>query len=170
MSIFFYLSPFIQLAWSVICKRWNMNYNCMMSKNFFIETTERLVLWYQKILCIMSIPARCHACESKTWIFCLLTPVFQFVTPGGKVWAITLLTDTFWKIYLSYLKKPEPKREKKSLYGWSTFSEFSFLVGKSMFLCVPMFVLDGTLRNIFRTSSDIFRYYWILRKILALLR
>ena len=38
-----------------------------------------------------------------------------------------------------------------------------------MFLCVPMFVLDGTLRNIFRTSSDIFGYYWILRKILALL-
>ena len=24
-----------------------------------------------------------------------------------------------------------------------------FLVGKSMFLCVPVFVLDGTLRNIF---------------------
>ena len=31
-----------------------------------------------------------------------------------------------------------------------------------MFLCVPMFVLDGTLRNIFRTSSDIFGYYWII--------
>jgi len=35
-----------------------------------------------------------------------------------------------------------------------------FLVGKSMFLCVPVFVLDGTLRNIFGslwTSSDIYR-------------
>ena len=31
-----------------------------------------------------------------------------------------------------------------------------------MFLCVPMFVLDGTLCNIFRTSSDIFGYYWII--------
>ena len=37
-----------------------------------------------------------------------------------------------------------------------------FLVGKSMFLRVPVFVLDGTLRNIFgslRTSSDVFGYY-----------
>ena len=33
-----------------------------------------------------------------------------------------------------------------------------FLVGKSMFLCVPVFVLDGTLRNIFGMSSDIFGY------------
>ena len=32
-----------------------------------------------------------------------------------------------------------------------------FLVGKSMFLCVPGFVLDGTLQNVFRhlrISSD----------------
>ena len=28
-----------------------------------------------------------------------------------------------------------------------------------MFLCVPVFVLDGTLRNIFGMSSDIFGYY-----------
>ena len=41
----------------------------------------------------------CHACGSKTWISRLLTPVFLFVTPGRKVWAITALTDTFWKIY-----------------------------------------------------------------------
>ena len=27
-----------------------------------------------------------------------------------------------------------------------------------MFLCVPVFVLDGTLRNIFGMSSDIFGY------------
>ena len=133
----------------------------MISKDF---------VHYQYTCQVSRLRRDCHACESKTWISCLLTPVFQFVTPGGKVWAITLLTATFWKIYLSYLKKPEPKRVKKSLYGWSTFSEFSFLVGKSMFLCVPMFVLDGTLRNIFRTSSDIFEYYWIPRKILALLR
>ena len=48
---------------------------------------------------ICFIPAKCHACRSKTWISCLLTPVFRFVTTGGKVWAITALTDTFWKIY-----------------------------------------------------------------------
>ena len=41
----------------------------------------------------------CHICRSKTWISRLLTPVFRFVTPGRKVWAITALTDTFWKIY-----------------------------------------------------------------------
>ena len=32
-----------------------------------------------------------------------------------------------------------------------------FLVGKSMFLCVPVFVLDGTLQNVFghlRISLD----------------
>ena len=28
-----------------------------------------------------------------------LMPVFRFVTPGRNVWAITALTDTFWKIY-----------------------------------------------------------------------
>ena len=41
-----------------------------------------------------NIPAKCHACGSKTWISRLLTPVLRFVTPGGKVWAITALTDT----------------------------------------------------------------------------
>ena len=30
------------------------------------------------------------------------------------------------KKHINYLNKPEPKREKKSLCGWSTFSEFSF--------------------------------------------
>ena len=88
----------------------------------------------------------CHACVSKTWISRLLTP-------GRKVWAITALTDTF------YFNKREPKREKKSLCGWSTFSEFSFFSKKSMFLCVPVFVLDGTLRNIFGLLRNVFGYY-----------
>ena len=34
---------------------------------------------------------------SKTSILHLLTPVFQFLMPGRNVWAITALTDTFWK-------------------------------------------------------------------------
>ena len=102
----------------------------------------------------------CHACGSKTWISRLLTPVFQLVTPGRKVWAITALTDTF------YVNKPEPKGEKKSLCGWSTFSEFSFFSRKSMFLCVPVFVLDGTLRNIFGLLRNVFGYYRTPRKIL----
>ena len=48
---------------------------------------------------VSSLRRYCHACGSKTWISCLLTPVLRYVTPGGKVWAITALTDTFWKIY-----------------------------------------------------------------------
>ena len=96
----------------------------------------------------------CHACGSKTLISRLLTPVFQLIVmPGRKVWAITALTDTF------YLNKPEPKREKKSLCGWSTFCEFSFFSRKSMFLCVLVFVLDGTLRNIFGLPRNFFGYY-----------
>ena len=176
MSIFFYLSSFIQLAWSVTCKRWNMNYDCLMSKNFFIENNRATSVMiskdcvhYEYTRQVSRLRRDCHACESKTWISRLLTPVLQFVTPGGKVWAIMLLTDTFWKIYLSYLKKPEP--EKRRVYVDERLSPNSlFLVGKSMFLWVPMFMLDRTLRNVFRTSSDIFRYYRILRKILALLR
>ena len=52
-----------------------------------------------KVSYLLYIPANCHACRSKTWISRLLMPVFRFVTPGRKVWAITALTDTFWKIY-----------------------------------------------------------------------
>ena len=36
-----------------------------------------------------------------------------------------------------------------------------------MFLCVPVFVLDGILRNIFGTSLDIFGYYRTLTKNLG---
>ena len=32
-----------------------------------------------------TIPAKCHACGSKTAISCLLTPAFPFLMPGGKV-------------------------------------------------------------------------------------
>ena len=39
-----------------------------------------------------------------------------------------------------------------------------------MFLCVPVFVLDGTLRNIFGTSSDIFGYYRTPTKNLGTLK
>ena len=44
-----------------------------------------------------------------------------------------------------------------------------FLVGKSMFLWVPMFVLDGTLHNVFGMSLDIFGYYWTPMKNLGTL-
>ena len=37
-----------------------------------------------------------------------------------------------------------------------------FLVGKSMFLCVPVFVLDETLRNIFGTLRNVFGHFQIL--------
>ena len=39
-----------------------------------------------------------------------------------------------------------------------------------MFLCVPVFVLDGTLHNVFGTSSDIFGYYWTPTKNLGPLK
>ena len=39
-----------------------------------------------------------------------------------------------------------------------------------MFLCVPVFVLDGTLRNIFGTSLDIFGYYRTPTKNLGTLK
>ena len=85
----------------------------------------------------------------------VLMPVFQFVMPGGKVWAITALTDTFlWKVY------EDDRLSPNSL----------LLVGKSMFLCVPVLVLDGTLRNVFGTSSDIFGYYRTLTKNLGTLK
>ena len=103
----------------------------------------------------------CHACGSKTWISCFLTSVLRIVTPGGKVWAIMALTDTFWKIYY-YLKTPEPMREKKSPREWFSVSKFDslILVGKVtgdevVFLCVPIFMLDKILRNVFG-------YLWIL--------
>ena len=69
--------------------------------------------------------------------------------------------------YINYLDKPEPNKEKKSLCGWSTFSEFSFI---SREVNVPLFVLDGTLRNIFGTSSDIFGYHRTLTKNLGTLK
>ena len=58
------------------------------------------------------------ACGSKTSISHLLTPVVQFLMPGRKVWAITALTDTFWKQYINNLKKLEAMREKKSPGKW----------------------------------------------------
>jgi len=99
------------------------------------------------------------ACGSKTSISPLLTPVFQFLMPGRKVWAITALTDTFWKQYTNNLKKLEAMRQKKSHVPNSLI-----LVGKIngdevMFLRVPMFVWDWTLQNVFGMSSDIFGYY-----------
>jgi len=106
----------------------------------------------------------CHICGSKTWISRLLTSVLRIVTPGGKVWAIMALTDTFWKIYY-YLKTPEPMREKKSPREWFSFSKSLILVGKVtgdevVFLCVPIFMLDRTLRNVFG-------YLWILVDIIG---
>ena len=77
----------------------------------------------------------------------VLMPVFQFVMPGGKVWAITALTDTFlWKVY------EDDRLSPNSL----------LLVGKSMFLCVPVLVLDGTLRNIFGSLRNVFGHLQIL--------
>ena len=105
------------------------------------------------------ILAKCHACRSKTWISRLLTPVFRFVMPGGKVWAITALTDTFEK-YINYLNKPEPKREKRSLCGWlssRTFSEFSFFSREvSVPLCSHVRVQSS---ERLQTSSDIIGPY-----------
>ena len=37
-----------------------------------------------------------------------------------------------------------------------------FLVGKSIFLCVPVFMLDGTLRNVFGSLWDVFGQLRIL--------
>ena len=37
-----------------------------------------------------------------------------------------------------------------------------FLVGKSMFLCVPMFLLDGTLSNVFGSPQNVFGHLQIL--------
>ena len=62
------------------------------------------------------IPAKCHACGAKTWISHLLTPVLRFVTPGGNVWAITALTDTFWKILWFKETRTEERRSANSLY------------------------------------------------------
>ena len=36
------------------------------------------------------------------------------------------------------------------------------VVEKSMTLCVPVFVLDGTLRNIFGRLRNVFGHLWIL--------
>ena len=98
------------------------------------------------------IPAKCHACGAKTWISHLLTPVLRFVTPGGNAWAITALNDTFWKILLFKETRTKERLSANSLY----------LVGKSMFLCVPLFVLDGTLCNIFGSLPNVFGHLRIL--------
>ena len=107
--------------------------------------------------CQVSRPRRdCHACGSKTTISRLLTPAFPFLTPGGKVWAITALTDSFWKIFFEYLNKLEPMRENndrtfaKNL-GWS---KHRFTGHKS-----------ESLRNVFgnrRTSSETVGHFRIL--------
>ena len=68
----------------------------------------------------------CHACGSKTAISRLLTPVLPFLTPGGKVWAITALTDSFWQKIFKYLNKLEPVRENND----RTFAKSRILVRK----------------------------------------
>ena len=40
------------------------------------------------------------------------------------------------------------------------FLRILFSVGKSMFLCVPVFVLDGTLRTDLRILSDPYEKSW----------
>ena len=103
------------------------------------------------------------ACGLKTSISHLLTPVFQFLMPGRKVWAITALTDTFWKQYINNLKELEAMRERKVHVNDRCSPNSLILVGKVngdefMFLRVPVFVLDWTLENVFGMSSDIFGY------------
>ena len=64
---------------------------------------------------------------------------------------------------MNYLHKPEPKREQKVYVDDRLSPNSLFLVGKSMFLCVHMYVLDGTLRNIFehlRILSDPYEKSW----------
>jgi len=96
-----------------------------------------------QVSCLMS---DCHACGSKTLSSHLLTPVFQFLTPGRNVWAITASTDTL-------------SPNSHILVGEVTRDEV-------LVLHVCVFMLDWTLRNVFRTpsevfgmSSDISRYY-----------
>ena len=69
----------------------------------------------------------CHACGSKTAISRLLTPAFPFLMPGGKVWAFTALTDSFWKKIINYLNKLELMRENND----RTFAKSRILVGKA---------------------------------------
>ena len=69
----------------------------------------------------------CHACGSKTAISRLLTPAFRFLMPGGKVWAFTALTDSFWKKIINYLNKLELMRENND----RAFAKSRILVGKA---------------------------------------
>ena len=69
----------------------------------------------------------CHACGLKTAISRLLTPAFPFLTPGGKVWAFTALTDSFWKTIIKYLNNLELMRENND----RTFAKSRILVGKA---------------------------------------
>ena len=69
----------------------------------------------------------CHACGSKTAISRLLTPAFPFLTPGGKVWAFTALTDSFWKKIIKYINKLELMRENND----RTFAKARILEGKA---------------------------------------
>ena len=62
-------------------------------------------------------PAKCHGSGIivthglKTSILRLLTPLFQFVTPGRKVCATTAFTVVHFEIYINHIKKLEPMRE-----------------------------------------------------------
>ena len=69
---------------------------------YLIHLMHKLVpglLWQNYVLrytCQVSCLRRdYHACGSKTSISCLLTPVFPFLTLGGKVRANKALTDSF---------------------------------------------------------------------------
>ena len=85
-----------------------------------------MTLWYT---CQVSRLRRDrHACGSKTAISRLLTPAFPFLTPGEKVWAITALTDSFWKKIIKYLNKLEPMWENND----HTFAKSRILEGKSL--------------------------------------
>ena len=63
---------------------------------------------------------------------------------------------------MNYLHKPEPKREKKVYVDDRLSPNSLFLVGKSMFLFVHVYVLDGTLRNIFGSLRNVFGHLRIL--------
>ena len=90
----------------------------------------------------------CLRCDtsSKTSIphLPVLAPVFQFLIFGWNVWGITTLTD---------------QGEKRKVYenDWLSLNSL-ILVGKAIGelcsgLCVLVFVLDGTLRNILQSSE-----------------
>ena len=81
----------------------------------------------------ISIPAKCHAwgvivmpADRKLRSHAYSRLRSQFLTPGGKVWAITALTDSFWKKIFKYLNKLEPMRENND----RTFAKSRILVRK----------------------------------------